>query len=754
MPTPLADDALIALAPHCRVVRTPPTEFYLITDVDELRLTGELFCDLAAHLDGTMTVAEIATRMVGEGTATMEEVPAAISIMRDRGFVVDAREFTTDKDLYRLWWGVDSEATLRDVRVAITNIGDAPILDVQEALKEHGLTVVEDPQQAQFVVLLADDYLNPELPRFVNEIDRPVLLANLAGVRPTIGPWLGEPGPCVRCLAVRLNFNRQVERRLIGADDRMGPLARGWTPATVMHGATEIALAVTRKALGTRPHGAHDDPAIESMIVIDHLTGERSLHHVVRRPQCRSCGAPLTIDDDHFRITLESGALDAKDDGSYRRLTPQQTIATFGHHVSRRTGVVEQLRRTTNESSVVHVVESGVNLAVASKGSNVCGFRQSAGGKGTSAEQARAGALAEAIERYSAAYTGEEPTIVATANALGADAVDPRTITLFSERQYADRETWNAEHKSMHKVPVEFDPSIEMEWSPIWSITQGRRMWIPTPFLFYLYGGKYPRNGCNADSNGNAAGTSIEDAILQGFFELVERDAVATWWYNRIERPAADLDAYRSNFDEPYLDAIREFYASELDRDLWVLDITSDLGIPSFAAASMARSGKPRVLLGFGAHRDPRGALLRSITEMNQMLGMIPSLEHEHPAPEHPGLAPEIAWWHTESLDEHPYVMPHGNPIGPTAHAHDWTTDGKDNVERAAALVHGQGMDLHVANLTHPDIKMPVVKVMVPGMRHFWPRYAPGRLYDVPVTMGWIDKSLTEDELNETPIFW
>lgn len=754
MPTPLADDALIALAPHCRVVRTPPNEFYLITDVDELRLTGELFCDLAAHLDGTLTVAEITTRMVGEGTATMEEVPAAISIMRDRGFVVDAREFASDKDLYRLWWGVDAEAKLRDVRVAITSIGDAPILDVREALGEHGLTVVEDPQQAQFVVVLADDYLNPELPRLVTEIDRPVLLANLAGVRPTIGPWLGEPGPCVRCLAVRLNFNRQVERRLIGADDRMGPLARGWTPATVMHGATEIALAVTRKALDTRPHGAHDDPAIQSMIVIDHLTGERSLHHVVRRPQCRSCGTPLSIDDDHFRITLESGALDAKDDGSYRRLTPQQTIETFGHHVSRRTGVVEQLRRTTNESSVVHVVESGVNLAVASKGSNVCGFRQSAGGKGTSAEQARAGALAEAIERYSAAYTGEEPTIVASAEDVGADAIDPRTITLFSERQYADRETWNAEHKSMHKVPVEFDPSIEMEWSPIWSITQGRRMWIPSPFLFYLYGGKYPRNGCNADSNGNAAGTSIEDAILQGFFELVERDAVATWWYNRIERPAADLDAYRSNFDEPYLEDIREFYASELDRDLWVLDITSDLGIPSFAAASMARSGKPRVLLGFGAHRDPRGALLRSITEMNQMLGMIPSLEHEHPAPEHPGLAPEIAWWHTESLDEHPYVMPHGNPIGPTAHAHDWTTDGKDNVERAAALVHGQGMDLHVANLTHPDIKMPVVKVMVPGMRHFWPRYAPGRLYDVPVTMGWIDKSLTEDELNETPIFW
>ena len=36
-----------------------------------------------------------------------------------------------------------------------------------------------------------------------------------------------------------------------------------------------------------------------------------------------------------------------------------------------------------------------------------------------------------------------------------------------------------------------------------------------------------------ADSNGNAAGSSPEDAVVQGFLELVERDAVALWWYNR-----------------------------------------------------------------------------------------------------------------------------------------------------------------------------------------------------------------------------
>lgn len=756
MPRPLAPDALISLAPHCRVIRTPPNEIYLITDIDELRLTGELFCDLAAHLDGTKTVEQITELMVADGTATAEEVPAAVQIMRDRGFVVDASEHADPKELFSLWWGVDNHEKSTSTSVFVTNVGDNPVSALEAALAEHGLTNASSSDGADFAVVLADDYLNPDLPEIINNLGgMPVILANLTGARPTIGPWLGGAGPCLECLANRLRFNRQVEKRLLAPEDRMGPVARGWTAGTAAHGATEASLAIKRRATGLPDANAHADSSISHMLVIDHVTGERSVHYVVRRPQCPQCGDPLTVESEHHVITLEGGALDAKDDGSYRKLTPQQTIDRYGHHVSRRTGVVEQLRRTSDEASVIHVVESGINLATVRKGAKACGFRQSAGGKGTTAEQARAGALAEAIERFAATYTGEEPTIVGSKVSLGEAAIDPRTMTLFSAAQYAHREHWNETHKGMHKVPMEFDPSVEMEWSPAWSLTRNSRVWIPTPSAFYLYGGAYPPNGCAADSNGNAAGTSMEDAILQGFFELVERDAVATWWYNRIQRPAADLDAYASHFDEKYLHQVREHYATELNRDLWVLDITSDLGIPSFVAASMAREDRPRVLLGFGAHRDPRGALLRAITEMNQMLGMIPAMEHVHDEKDiKAGLNPEAAWWRLESLEDHPYVFPQGNAVGPEAHAHDWTTDGKANVERVAALVENQGMELHVMNMTHPDVGMPVVKVMVPGMRHFWPRYAPGRLYDVPVTMGWRSAPLSEGELNQTPIFW
>ena len=758
VPTALPDDAVIALAPHCRVIRKPPNEIYLITDADELRLTGELFCDLAAHLDGTLTALEITQRMLADGTATATEVPAAIAILREQGYVVDARQHAEPAGLFGLWWGVDNYEKSADVAVWLASVGETPRAAMESSLVDHGMQVAASCADADFAVVIGDDYLNPALADVVAEAQaagQPVLLVNLAGARPTVGPWLGKPGPCLECLASRLRFNRQVEQRLIGTDERTGPVARGWTTGTATHGATEAALMVKRRALGIPEADAHGDESVAFMLVFDHLTGRRSVHHVVRRPQCVGCGSPRSIDDSHHVITLSTGALDAKDDGSYRRLTPQQTLDRFGHHVSPRTGVVEHLRRVSDESSVIHVVESGINLATVRKGSKVCGFRQSAGGKGTSADQARAGALAEAIERYGATYTGEEPTVIGSLDDLGSEAIDPRSITLFSAAQYADRDHWNATHKAMHSVPNEFDPSVVMEWTPAWSISREERVLLPTPLAFYLYGGAYPKNGCRADSNGNAAGTSLEDAILQGFFELVERDAVATWWYNRVPRPAADLDAYANEFDEKYLHQIRDHYSRELDRDLWVLDITSDLGIPSFVAASQARTGNPRVLLGFGAHRDSRGALLRSITEMNQMLGMIPALEAPHSAGSvQSGQNPEAAWWQLTSLDDHPYLMPTGDPIGPQAHVHRWTLDGKENVERVAALVASRGMELHVLNMTQPDIGMPTVKVMVPGMRHFWPRFASGRLYDVPTAMGWQEIPLTESELNPTPIFW
>ncbi len=57
--------------------------------------------------------------------------------------------------------------------------------------------------------------------------------------------------------------------------------------------------------------------------------------------------------------------------------------------------------------------------------------------------------------------------------------------------------------------------------------------YLPTAYCYFGYPLFYEPD-CWADTNGCAAGNTLEEATVQGFMELVERDSVALWWYNRI----------------------------------------------------------------------------------------------------------------------------------------------------------------------------------------------------------------------------
>ena len=106
--------------------------------------------------------------------------------------------------------------------------------------------------------------------------------------------------------------------------------------------------------------------------------------------------------------------------------------------------------------------------------------------------------------------------------------------------------------------------------------------------MYFYYRGSV---GFGADSNGCAAGNTVEEAIVQGFLELVERDAYAIWWYNKVQRPEVDLD----RFDNSYVHDLRN-QLTEAGKRVWVLDITSDLGIPTFVAVAHWIAGRERTI--------------------------------------------------------------------------------------------------------------------------------------------------------------
>jgi ribosomal protein S12 methylthiotransferase accessory factor len=333
---------------------------------------------------------------------------------------------------------------------------------------------------------------------------------------------------------------------------------------------------------------------------------------------------------------------------------------------------------------------------------------------------------------------------------LGGAAVPLNDCLLFSERQYRERDSRNAGATRFSFIPVPFDPVAEVEWSPVWSLTRGEVRYLPTAFCYYNYPQSDERTYCIACSNGCAAGNTLEEAILQGFLELVERDGVALWWYNRARRPGVDLDS----FGEPYLERLRAFFQVH-GREFWVLDLTTDLGIPVFASITRRTEGRPeQIMPGFGAHLDPKIALLRAVTEMNQMLSS-PLLGRPEKGGDKEPVDPETAHWlETATTANHPYLLPaEGLPRATASYPRAWTDDVADDVRACQALVERAGMEMMVLDQTRPEVGLPVAKVIVPGLRHFWARLAPGRLYDVPVQLGWLPRPLAEHELNPIPMF-
>jgi ribosomal protein S12 methylthiotransferase accessory factor len=377
------------------------------------------------------------------------------------------------------------------------------------------------------------------------------------------------------------------------------------------------------------------------------------------------------------------------------------------------------------------------------------GLRSNSSGKGTSDLQAKASGLGEALERFSGVFQGDEPRRKARLRELGGAALHPNTCMLFSERQYLEREAWNARKSRFNHVPVAFDVEAEIDWTPLWSLTRQDVRYLPTAYCYYAYPHSPEAEYCAACSNGNAAGNTLEEAILQGFLELVERDSVALWWYNRVRRPGVCLDS----FADPYLERLGAFLRGRR-RDLWVLDLTSDLQIPVFAALSR-RTDQPaeNIMFGFGAHLDPRIALLRAVTELNQMLAWVLDGEGEEPMDAIQD-SETVDWLKTATLANQPYLVPDGHTSRESAdYPRRWAGDLKEDVLACQALVEGLGLEMLVLDQTRPDIGMPVVKVVVPGLRHFWARFAPGRLYEVPARLGWLPRPLTEEQLNPIPMF-
>lgn len=754
-----------ALKPTYRAEVVERDGVLLLSERGHVALQGRILARLLPLLDGSHTVDEIVAGLADDHSP--EAVHYALLRLRAAGYLVDLDDtVTTEQAAFWSALGLDpcdAQARTQAAAVSVVTVGPQPLPAaplLRERIAGLGAGRADDLEAADLTIVVAADHLEPALAA-VNAAalaaGRPWLLVKPFGALPWIGP-LFRPGQtgCWACLEHRLRANREVEAFLQARQKPDTSSAEAPSPFPVARGgvgpsvraAVRLATLEAARALG----GAASQPTLGAVVTLDLLTLGTTTHGLTRRPDCPACGSgPRTLDHQPAPIALESRPKRFTADGGHRVTTPEETLARYNRHVSPITGVVSSIERAPGSTDTIQAYLSAHRTH--GRRDTLFHLRRRLGGgssgKGMSDTQARASALCEALERWSLQHQGDEPRQRASLHQLGDRAVHPNACLLLSEVQYAGRDAWNARDSRYNRVPEPLDEERALDWTPLWSLSEQRLKYLPAEFIYadYPIPPDRPRYAY-AESSGGAAGNTVEEAILQGFLELAERDAVSIWWYNRLRRPALDLDT----FDEPYIRDLQRAYHVR-DRELWLLDLTADLGIPTFGAISRrVGHADERIMRGFGAHFDPRIALLRALTELNQNLALA-GPDDAATGDAHPVDDPDARTWaQSATVASQPYLLPSNTPARRRADfPYVPTADLRDDVFRCQSLVEARGLELLALDATRADIGLAVVKVVVPGLRPAWARFAPGRLYDVPVALGWLAHPTPEADLNPQP---
>lgn len=597
-------------------------------------------------------------------------------------------------------------------------------LDSTAACHWAAAVATQSPAPAPLTIVFCDDYLDPRLGAIgagQRAAGRPWLLVRPAGEQAMAGPLFtphaGTASACWHCLAHRWQRNHPARAAQGGPPHDSGRCPPVRAGADLIATRLQALLPTVQRLL------AHTDAA-QTVWTLE----PPQAHPVAARPQCPNCGTPgLMALRQREPIAPVPGTHAARADGGWRSVPAETTVQRLSQHVSPLTGVIARVTPLTAETDEALTVYRSEIFRTPAPGSGFLAAppTQLCLGKGLSAMQARASAMCEAVERYAAFHQGDEAVVIAPAAELDAPCIPPTALARFSDRQTARFAT----DRPPHAVAPGAGQGEPLWWAPAWSLTADARRYLPLGFCL-AHAPAQSQHHVGWTSNGCAAGNTREEAILQGFMELVERDAAAIWWYGQIRRPAIALDGIAA--------ATRQRLARSCGPQwsYWLLDITHDFGIPVVVCVGRhADTGHWAV--GFGCSLDRALACERALTEISQLIAA----------------GKGFAVPQQVQAFLHPLEGTDAPPQQPAQQADTAPPDIARAIAHCVDIARGLGLETIVYDHSRPDIPLYTVKVVVPGLCHIWPELGNPRLRDVPVALGWRSRPLQESEFNPQALY-
>ncbi|MDX2500914.1 MAG: YcaO-like family protein [Deltaproteobacteria bacterium] len=307
-------------------------------------------------------------------------------------------------------------------------------------------------------------------------------------------------------------------------------------------------------------------------------------------------------------------------------------------------------------------------------------------GKGGTAQQAEASALMELGERFSFFSFAKNP-----------DNFFTDTYPNVRDKAISFEMIAQSVHDESDDLPVsrKIFESLPLKWTWGYNLTREKEVLIPFDWFFSIN-----------EFNGPSAGNCVEEALIQGICEIVERHTSSLVSQNKLTvaaiRPESVTDPLVKDMFQKYKNAGVNLYLS---------DFSLDTGIPTVGAMAYDPSTFPalsEIVWTAGTTPDPQKALSRALTEVAQLAGDF-NTESNYVAS---GLPKYTA------LKEADYIMNPGKAVN-IGDLPDLSSDNlKTEILNCLAALKNINMEVLVINTIHDQLKIPAFYTIVPGA-HF-----------------------------------
>jgi thiazole/oxazole-forming peptide maturase SagD family component len=320
------------------------------------------------------------------------------------------------------------------------------------------------------------------------------------------------------------------------------------------------------------------------------------------------------------------------------------------------------------------------------------------GGKGLDYLEAKVSAVAEAIERYSARMLGNEKLTESSYYSLsqGYAAIDPQSLVL--DPLY----------------PYPYSPTKLLDWVAGVNLSGHLITYIPANSVFFVYSPIdstkqfIPQSTC-----GLASGRTIEEAVLQGVCEIVERDSYVIYYRQELECSGISvcgheqLEALVAAFEQKDIRIHIKYLMN--DSPVYVMHVTSEDMAGEF----------PVYTHGTGASLNPVIAVRRALTEVAQLRVSQAILKKNldwHSA--HSSKDPYLEWGNGEKAWVGSLLnCSSTNYINIADMENRATGNMKSDISLIVSTMKKVGVSTYAVNLSREDTPLKTVRIIMPGMQ-------------------------------------